>query len=132
MKNGVCIVGYEGSPQGGPLSPLLANLLLDELDEELKKRGQRFCRYADDSDVYVYSRAAGERVMASITRFMEKKLRFRVNQEKSKVAYVSEVNSSATTSYRAGDWRIHRRGVKHMKLRVKPIHAATGESVWQE
>jgi RNA-directed DNA polymerase len=75
----------EGTPQGGPLSPLLANLLLDELDKELEKRGHRFARYADDANIYVRSRQAGERVMASVTRFLECKLRLKVNEAKSAV-----------------------------------------------
>jgi RNA-directed DNA polymerase len=75
----------EGTPQGGPLSPLLANLLLDELDQELEKRGHRFARYADDANIYVRSRQAGERVMASMRRFLERKLRLKVNETKSAV-----------------------------------------------
>jgi RNA-directed DNA polymerase len=75
----------EGTPQGGPLSPLLANLLLDELDKELEKRGHRFVRYADDANIYVRSRQAGERVMASVTRFLKRKLRLKVNEAKSAV-----------------------------------------------
>jgi RNA-directed DNA polymerase len=75
----------EGTPQGGPLSPLLANLLLDELDKELAKRGHRFARYADDANIYVRSRQAGERVMASVTRFLERQLRLKVNEAKSAV-----------------------------------------------
>ena len=86
MKQGVCVERYEGTPQGGPLSPLLANLLLDDLDRELERRGHQFCRYADDCNVYVKSKAAGERVMQSITQFLEKKLKLRVNREKSAVA----------------------------------------------
>ena len=75
MQDGVCIERHEGTPQGGPLSPLLANLLLDDLDKELERRGHRFCRYADDCNIYVRSKAAGERVMASVTRFLEGCLR---------------------------------------------------------
>ena len=65
MQDGVCVERHEGTPQGGPLSPLLANLLLDDLDKELERRGHRFCRYADDCNIYVQSKAAGERVLAS-------------------------------------------------------------------
>jgi RNA-directed DNA polymerase len=90
MQNGVCIDREEGTPQGGPLSPLLANLLLDDLDRELHSRGHYFCRYADDCNIYVQSQAAGERVMASVVRFLEEKLRLRVNREKSAVARVGE------------------------------------------
>jgi RNA-directed DNA polymerase len=75
----------EGTPQGGPLSPLLTNLLLDEFDKELEKRGHRFVRYADDANIYVRSRQAGERVMASVTRFLKRKLRLKVNETKSAV-----------------------------------------------
>ena len=67
MQDGVCVERHEGTPQGGPLSPLLANLLLDDLDKELERRGHRFCRYADDCNIYVRSQAAGERVLASVT-----------------------------------------------------------------
>src|SRR5579884_419672 len=90
MQNGVCVERQEGTPQGGPLSPLLANLLLDDLDRELHRRGHCFCRYADDCNIYVQSQAAGERVMASLVRFLEGKLRLRVNREKSAVARVGE------------------------------------------
>jgi len=90
MRDGVCIERQEGTPQGGPLSPILANLLLDDLDKELERRGHCFCRYADDCNIYVQTQAAGERVMASVTAFLEQKLRLRVNREKSKVAPVEE------------------------------------------
>ena len=90
MADGVVIERREGTPQGGPLSPILANLLLDDLDKELERRGHRFCRYADDSNVYVRSLAAGERVMASVTAFLEGKLRLKVNRDKSAVALVGE------------------------------------------
>jgi len=75
----------EGTPQGGPLSPLLSNILLDDLDKELERRGHAFCRYADDCNIYVQTRRAGERVMASITRFLEERLKLRVNESKSAV-----------------------------------------------
>jgi RNA-directed DNA polymerase len=90
MMDGVCGVRHEGTPQGGPLSPLLSNLLLDDLDRELERRGHRFCRYADDCNIYVRSPAAGERVMASVTAFLEGRLRLRVNRQKSAVAPVGE------------------------------------------
>ena len=90
MQNGVCVSREEGTPQGGPLSPLLANLLLDDLDKELEKRGHTFCRYADDCNIYVQSKAAGERVLSSVTTFLEQKLKLRVNRDKSAVAFVTE------------------------------------------
>ena len=85
MVNGVVMETAEGTPQGGPLSPLLSNIVLDELDRELEKRGHRFVRYADDCNIYVTSQRAAERVQASITRYIEKKLRLKVNEEKSAV-----------------------------------------------
>jgi RNA-directed DNA polymerase len=90
MQAGVCIERHEGTPQGGPLSPLLANVLLDDFDKELERRGHRFCRYADDCNIYVRSEAAGERVMASVVAFLESKLRLKVNRAKSVVAPVRE------------------------------------------
>ena len=85
MEGGVATARREGTPQGGPLSPLLSNILLTDLDRELERRGHRFCRYADDSNIYVKSKRAGERVLASMTRFLETRLKLRVNQEKSAV-----------------------------------------------
>jgi RNA-directed DNA polymerase len=90
MANGVCVTREEGTPQGGPLSPLLANVLLDDLDKELEKRGHRFCRYADDCNIYVGSIKAGERILASVERFLGKKLRLKVNREKSAVDWTWE------------------------------------------
>jgi RNA-directed DNA polymerase len=86
MENGLVSPVDEGTPQGGPLSPLLSNIVLDEFDRELERRGLRFARYADDSNIYVRSRRAGERVMESITRFITTKLKLKVNQQKSAVA----------------------------------------------
>lgn len=86
MEGGVASARGEGTPQGGPLSPLLSNILLTDLDRELERRGHHFCRYADDCNVYVGSRAAGERVMVAITEFLEKSLKLRVNAGKSAVA----------------------------------------------
>jgi RNA-directed DNA polymerase len=86
MENGLVSPSVEGTPQGGPLSPLLSNLVLDELDRELERRGHRFVRYADDSNVYVRSERAGQRVMESVTRFITQKLKLKVNEAKSAVA----------------------------------------------
>lgn len=85
MVEGIRVRTEEGAPQGGPLSPLLANILLDDLDKELERRGLRFCRYADDCNIYVKTKRAGERVKQSITRYLEKKLRLKVNEGKSAV-----------------------------------------------
>jgi RNA-directed DNA polymerase len=90
MEDGLVRPIDEGTPQGGPLSPLLSNLVLDELDKELERRGHRFCRYADDCNVYVRSRRAGERVMASVSRFLTIKLKLKVNEAKSAVARPEE------------------------------------------
>src|SRR6516164_4399064 len=90
MEDGLVRPVDEGTPQGGPLSPLLSNLVLDDLDKELARRGHRFCRYADDCNIYVRSRRAGERVMASVSRFLTNKLRLKVNEAKSAVARPEE------------------------------------------
>ena len=85
MQDGLVSQREAGMPQGSPLSPLLSNVLLDDFDQELERRGHRFCRYADDANVYVRSQRAGERVMASLTRFLEERLRLKVNRSKSVV-----------------------------------------------
>jgi RNA-directed DNA polymerase len=85
MMGGTATARSEGTPQGGPLSPLLSNILLDDLDKELERRGHRFCRYADDCNVYVRSMRAGQRVMASLTTFLEERLKLKVNAAKSAV-----------------------------------------------
>src|SRR5215204_3931131 len=90
MPDGVVVSTDEGVPQGGPLSPLLSNIVLDELDRELERRGHRFVRYADDCNVYVRSERSGQRVMASLTSFIERRLRLKVNVAKSAVARPEE------------------------------------------
>lgn len=90
MPDGVVVSTEEGAPQGGPLSPLLSNIVLDELDRELARRGHRFVRYADDCNIYVRSERAGQRVMASVVRFIESRLRLKVNAAKSAVARPEE------------------------------------------
>jgi RNA-directed DNA polymerase len=91
MVNGVVIDTEEGTPQGGPLSPLLSNIMLDDLDQELEKRGHKFVRYADDCNIYVKTPRAGERVMGSVKAYLEKKLKLKVNPKKSKVDRASRV-----------------------------------------
>jgi RNA-directed DNA polymerase len=91
MVNGVVMDTREGTPQGGPLSPLLSNIMLDDLDKELEKRGHKFVRYADDCNIYVKSRRAGERVMESMREFLEKKLKLKINRKKSKVERATRV-----------------------------------------
>ena len=90
MENGLVSPSVEGTPQGGPLSPLLSNLVLDEFDRELERRGHRFVRYADDSNIYVRSERAGQRVMESITQFITQELKLKVNEAKSAVARPQE------------------------------------------
>lgn len=90
MPDGIVVANKQGTPQGGPLSPLLSNIVLDELDEELVRRGHRYVRYADDCNIYVQSERSGQRVMASLKRFIENRLKLRVNIEKSRVAKIEE------------------------------------------
>jgi RNA-directed DNA polymerase len=121
MQDGVCIARYEGTPQGGPLSPLMANLLLDDLDKELERRGHCFCRYADDCNIYVRSKAAGERVLASATAFLEGKLRLRVNREKSAVAQVEERKFLGYRLLRDGELGVAPKSKERVKDRIRQI-----------
>lgn len=86
MSGGLVSRRQEGTPQGGPLSPLLSNILLNELDRELERRGPRFVRYADDANIYVRSHRAGERVMVGVERFLDQRLKLTLNLDKSRVA----------------------------------------------
>lgn len=107
MEGGVVSPSRQGTPQGGPLSPLLSNILLDELDKELERRGQRFVRYADDCSIYVGSRRAGKRVLASLTRFIEEELHLKVNRRKSGVRKASEMKLLGYGFYRNKEgWRL--------------------------
>lgn len=121
MQEGVCVTRREGTPQGGPLSPLLANLLLDDLDRELTRRGHTFCRYADDCNIYVRSQAAGERVLTSITQFLEGKLRLRVNRDKSAVATVSERKFLGYRLLTDGRLTIAPQSIQRAKDRIRQI-----------
>jgi len=121
LQQGVKIRRVEGTPQGGPLSPLLANLLLDDLDKELERRGHRFCRYADDCNIYVRSKRAGERVMHSITGFLENELRLRVNQEKSAVAHVQERKFLGYQLLSEGRLGIAPASLERVKARIRQI-----------
>lgn len=128
MINGVVQETEEGCPQGGNLSPLLSNIMLNELDIELTKRGLKFCRYADDQNIYVKSRKAAERVMASITGFLEQKLRLKVNQEKSAVDRPWKLKFLGFSFYyKKGGLgiRVHPKPVKKFKQKLKEI---TGRS----
>jgi RNA-directed DNA polymerase len=117
----------EGTPQGGPLSPLMSNIVLDELDGELERRGLRFARYADDCNVYVRSRRAGERVMKSITRFLTAKLKLKVNQQKSAVARPGDRKFLGFSFTSAGipKRRIEPKAVDRFKERVRALTSRT-------
>jgi RNA-directed DNA polymerase len=121
MQNGVCIERQEGTPQGGPLSPILANLLLDDLDKELERRGHRFCRYADDCNIYVRTPAAGERVMASVTAFLEGKLHLKVNREKSQVAPVEDCKFLGYRILWDGRLALAPKSLERVKGRIREI-----------
>ena len=129
LRAGVVVDGRlqktpKGVPQGGPLSPLLANILLDDLDKELEQRGHRFCRYADDFIVLVKSQRAGERVMRSIKRFLERKLKLKINDKKSQVAKTDNTNFLGFT-FRGSKIRWSDDAFKEFKRRVKQL---TGRS----
>jgi RNA-directed DNA polymerase len=117
----------EGTPQGGPLSPLLANLLLDDLDKELERRGHRFVRYADDGNIYVRSRRAGERVMASVTRFLDGRLRLKVNEAKSAVDRPSNRKflGFTFTRGRAPRRKVSEKAVLGFKAKVRELTSRT-------
>lgn len=123
MENGLVGPSVEGTPQGGPLSPLLSNLVLDELDREMERRGHRFVRYADDCNIYVRSPRAGERVMASITRFIGERLKLKVNSEKSAVARPQERKflGFSFTGQAEPKRRVAPKAVKRFKERVREI-----------
>lgn len=122
LINGLSVASEEGTPQGGPLSPLLANIMLDELDKELEKRGHKFCRYADDNNVYVKSKRAGIRVMESMTNLIENKLKLKVNKNKSAVDFVSRRKFLGFSFYFAksgAEIRIHEKSIKRFKDKIR-------------
>jgi RNA-directed DNA polymerase len=127
LENGLVSPTDEGTPQGGPLSPLLSNLLLDELDRELERRGLRFVRYADDCNIYVASRRAGERVKASVTQFLARKLRLKVNESKSAVArpWERKFLGFTFTSQRQPKRRIAPQALKRFANRIREITRRT-------
>jgi RNA-directed DNA polymerase len=126
MEDGLVRPSDEGTPQGGPLSPLLSNLVLDEFDQELARRGHRFCRYADDCNIYVRSRRAGERVMASVGRFLTKTLRLKVNESKSAVARPEERKFLGfSISNDGGERRIAPKALDRFKTRIREMTRRT-------
>jgi RNA-directed DNA polymerase len=134
MENGLVSPSVEGTPQGGPLSPLLSNLVLDELDRELERRGHRFVRYADDSNIYVRSERAGQRVMESVKRFITDRLKLKVNESKSAVAKPQERKflGFSFTSGKELKRKIAPKAIDRFKERVREItHKSRGNSMKQ-
>ena len=124
MTGGVTNPRTEGTPQGGPLSPLLSNILLDELDKELERRGHKFCRYADDCNIYVRSREAGERVMKSVTDFLTNRLSLKVNAEKSAVArqWERKFLGYTMTWHKRPRLKVAPTSLERMKAKVRMIY----------
>jgi len=127
MEDGLVSPVDEGTPQGGPLSPLLSNLVLDEFDRELERRGHRFARYADDCNIYVRSRRAGERVMESLKRLITRQLKLKVNESKSAVAEPKERKflGFSFTSGESPRRRIAPKAVQRFKERVRELTRRT-------
>jgi RNA-directed DNA polymerase len=125
LPNGAVITVHEGTPQGGPLSPLLSNIVLDELDWELDRRGLRFVRYADDVTIFVRSVRAGDRVMASVRRFIEKRLRLKVNDGKSDVTSPDQVHflGFCFRTTPEGQWQVFlsHRSDQRMRVRIREL-----------
>ena len=125
MNNNEMIESTEGTPQGGPLSPLLSNIILDRLDKELEKRGHKFCRYADDCNIYVRTKRAGERVMQSVAQFISTELKLNVNKDKSAVAHVSRRKFLGYTFNLRTKSTVqitpHKKSVEKFKLKVKAL-----------
>lgn len=124
MMNGLTKANEEGMPQGGPLSPLLSNIMLDELDKELEKRGHRFCRFADDSNIYVKTKKAGKRVLESMKKLIENKLKLKVNENKSAVDLVTRRKFLGFSFYftKGGvEIRIHEKSYKRFKDKIREV-----------
>ena len=127
MENGLVSPSEEGTPQGGPLSPVVSNIVLNELDQELERRGHRFTRYADDCNIYVRSRRAGERVMRSVTRLLTTKLKLRVNSEKSAVArpWERKFLGFSFTNHKPPKRRLAPKAMARFKERVRELTSRT-------
>jgi RNA-directed DNA polymerase len=127
LEGGLVSPTEEGTPQGGPLSPLLSNIMLDDLDKELETRGHRFVRYADDCNIYVKSERAGQRVMEGLVDFIERKLKLRVNREKSAVARPKERSflGFSFTGEKEPRRRIAPKSLKRVKMRIRELTRRT-------
>ncbi|WP_198592097.1 group II intron reverse transcriptase/maturase [Kyrpidia spormannii] len=127
MVNGVVMEREEGTPQGGPPRPLLANILLDDLDKELEKRGHKFVRYADDANIYVRSRRAGERVLASVRKFLQERLKLKLNEQKSTVDRPWKLKFLGFSMHKpkAGEIRIRlaRQSIDRVKTKIRALTA---------
>jgi len=129
MLGGLVSPSHEGTPQGGPLSPLLSNVMLHELDKELERRGHRFCRYADDCNIYVKSKKSGNRVMKNVSQFIEKRLKLKVNRDKSAVDYPTNRKFLGFSFYCIDGVtriRVHPKSYKRLKAKLKKL---TGRSI---
>jgi RNA-directed DNA polymerase len=127
MENGLVSQTEEGTPQGGPLSPLLSNLMLDDLDQELERRGLQFVRYADDCNIYVRSERAGHRVMASVSRFLTNRLRLKVNETKSAVArpWARKFLGFSFTTHKETRRRVAPQALERFKKRIREMTRRT-------
>jgi RNA-directed DNA polymerase len=127
LEDGLVNPTDEGTPQGGPLSPLLSNIVLDDLDQELIQRGLRYARYADDCNIYVNSRRAGERVMASVTRFLTARLKLKVNEAKSAVArpWERKFLGFSFTNHRKPKRRIAPKALERFREKVRELTSRT-------
>jgi RNA-directed DNA polymerase len=124
MEGGLFIASREGTPQGGPLSPLLSNIMLDELDKELERRGHRFCRYADDCNIYVRSKRSAERVMLSVSRFIEEELSLKINRSKSEVGSPKVRKFLGFSFYQNRERvavRIHEKSLERIKAKIRKL-----------
>jgi RNA-directed DNA polymerase len=135
MIGGIYCKSEEGTPQGGPLSPLLSNIMLDELDKELEKRGHRFCRYADDCNIYVKSKRSADRVMAGVSKFIEEKLKLKVNQSKSEVGSPKQRKFLGFSFYQDKGIvavRIHEKSLIRIKAKVKKLTSRSNAMSMEE